>query len=406
MLTKRIYYIDWMRILGIIAVFFIHAISFFHPIDWHVKNGDKSEIALVLFRFGFIWIMPLFFFLAGASGVFGTNKPFGQFFTNKTLRLLIPLAFGMLFLIPPQKYVEALTHNNFVGTYPEFLSAYFSGDQRLFPFGLQPSIGLICFSAYHLWFLAHLFIISIVTYPLIKLLERKGKSFMDGLSKITSFSGGALLLFIPVAIAFALMKKPFPHFTGWGDMTAYGLFFMFGYLYTRHEGLKQSLMKSQSISLVVGTIMTVLYLMSFNMKETFIGQLFQQSEGLGYYVFQMFSHILMVWCWIIFLVSLGIKYLDRDSKARQPLNDSVLPFYILHQTVLLLIGYFVVQWNWSILAKFLFIASSSFVTIVLLYRFVIKPIGFMRFIFGMSKLEKGRSLDTHQGEPGAIQASS
>jgi glucan biosynthesis protein C len=82
---------------------------------------------------------------------------------------------------------------------------------------------------------------------------------------------------------------------------------------------------------------------------------------------------------------MGMKYLNRESDYRQQLNEAVLPFYILHQTVLLLIGYLVVQWNWSNWGKWGIIASSSLFVCTLIYMLVIRPYKPMRFLFGMER---------------------
>jgi glucans biosynthesis protein C len=380
---KRIYYIDWLRILAIITVFFFHTSHFFDPIYWHVKNPVKSESVLLFLGFVNLWIMPLFFFLSGASGMFGVRKSFSTFLKGKTLRLLIPYLMGVILLIPPQKYVEGLSNHTFSGGYLDFLQAYFSGGIFNYPMGFDTLwIGAI---SYHLWFLGHLFLISVLLYSLTKYLDGKGEFLMEKLHKKTSFTGGAVLLFIPVAIAGILLKKHFPNYTSWADFTKYALFFLLGFLYTRNENLKTALFKSRFIALAIGLSLTMMYFASFAVKDTMFGQLFQNNQVYGYYAFQETAGALVTWCWLIFIVAMGMKYLNKDSVYRQPLNEAVLPFYILHQTVLLLIGFVVVQWNWSSWGKFGFIAVSSLFIISIIYTLVIKPFNFSRFAFGMSR---------------------
>lgn len=380
---QRIYYIDWLRILAILTVFFFHTSHFFDPMYWHVKNPQQSESVLMFLGFVNLWIMPLFFFLSGASGVFGARKPFLSFLKSKTLRLLVPYVMGILLLIPPQKYVEVLGNNKFSGGYFDFLQTYFSGGMFNYHIGFTPGwIGMI---GYHLWFLGHLFLISILFYHLMKYLDTKGERIMSAINRMTSFTGGPVLLFVPVAIAGILLKKHFPDYTSWADFAKYALFFFLGFLCTNNEGLKQSFQKSRFLALGIGLVLTVMYFASFAVKESTFGQLFQNNQVYGFYAFQEVAGALVTWCWLIFIVATGMKCLNRDSKYRQSLNEAVLPFYILHQTVLLLIGYVVVQWNWSNWGKFGFIAVSALFTISVVYMLVIKPFNFSRFLFGMSK---------------------
>jgi fucose 4-O-acetylase-like acetyltransferase len=380
---KRIYYIDWLRIAAIITVFFFHTSHFFDPMYWHVKNPVKTESVLLFLGFVNLWIMPLFFFLSGASGMFSVRKPFLTFLKNKSLRLLVPYILGVLLLIPPQKYVEGLSNHTFTGGYFDFLQAYFSGGIFNYPMGFDALwIGAI---SYHLWFLGHLFLISILLYPLMKYLDAKGEYFLDRIHKMTSFPGGAILLFIPVAIAGVLLKKHFPNYTSWADFAKYALFFLLGFLYTRNEKLKTALVKSRFIAIGIALVLTFMYFASFAMKDALLGQLYHNTQEFGCYVFQESVGPLVTWCWLIFFVSMGIKHLNKDSKYREPLNEAVLPFYILHQTVLLLVGYIVVQWNWSSWGKFGFIAASALFTITVIYTLVIKPFNFSRILFGMSQ---------------------
>jgi len=380
---KRIYYIDWLRISAIFIVFLFHSSHFFDPIYWHVKNPQTSQSVLVFLGFVNIWIMPLFFFLSGASAIFGLNKPFPKFAKGKVTRLLVPYLMGALILIPPQKYVEAVSHSTFSGSYMQFLKVYFGGRAFDYPMGFNSAwIGAL---SYHLWFLGHLFIISLVLFPLLQWISRNSNSILNWLEKVTSFAGGVILLFLPIAVERVLLKKHFPEYTGWCDLLMYSLYFLLGFIFTINEGLRKSLFRSRNIALVIGTLLFVVYIISFTLKDTFIHELFQNNKVYGYYAFQESAGALATWTWIIFIISMGMKYLNRESDYRQQLNEAVLPFYILHQTVLLLIGYIVVQWNWSSWGKWGIIASSSLFVCSFIYMLVIRPYNPMRFLFGMEK---------------------
>lgn len=66
---ERCYYVDWLRIIGIICVFLFHNARFFDLMDWELKNKQTFIEPTILVMFVNFWIMPLFFMLAGA----GTN---------------------------------------------------------------------------------------------------------------------------------------------------------------------------------------------------------------------------------------------------------------------------------------------------------------------------------------------
>jgi hypothetical protein len=91
-----------------------------------------------------------------------------------------------------------------------------------------------------------------------------------------------------------------------------------------------------------------------------------------------------------------MQYLTRDAPFLKYANEAVLPFYILHQTVLLLIGYFVVQWAIPDLAKWAIIFVSSFIAIMAIYEFLVRRYNVMRFLFGMKP--QTRTVIDRRGE--------
>jgi hypothetical protein len=78
---------------------------------------------------------------------------------------------------------------------------------------------------------------------------------------------------------------------------------------------------------------------------------------------------IIVWFALLAFLGFGMKYLNFSTPFLSYANEAVLPFYILHQTVLLSVGFFVVQWSIPVALRWLIIAVSSFVTIMLLYEY-------------------------------------
>jgi glucans biosynthesis protein C len=382
---KRIYFIDWLRIIAIMVVFIFHNSRFFDTLYWHVKNPQQSEGVLMFVGFINIWIMPLFFLLAGAAGSFGINKPFGKYSISKILRLLVPYVMGVLLLIPPQKFLEAVTQHQYTQGYFGFLGEYFSGGIINYQMGFTPCwIGAM---AYHLWFLGHLFVISVALYPILKYLSGKGTVIINHIYSRLSFYGGLLLLFIPVAIVRILLRKSFPEYTNWSDLAIFGTYFLLGFVLTQKETFKQYMVRDRFPALIIAICCTFAYFASYALKGTFLHDMFHDNQKFVPYMVGEATSALLTWSWLVFIMGLGVKYLNKEGSLRKPLNEAVLPFYILHQTVILIIGYFVVQWDWNNWAKFFIIFSCSLLITVAVYTFLIKPFNGVRFLFGMSKKE-------------------
>jgi peptidoglycan/LPS O-acetylase OafA/YrhL len=94
------------------------------------------------------------------------------------------------------------------------------------------------------------------------------------------------------------------------------------------------------------------------------------------------------WFAVVFMLSLGAKYLKFNNKVLAYANEAVLPLYLLHHTVILCVGWFVIQWNLGILPKFLIIAVVSFPLMLLLYELLVRRFNVVRFFFGMRPKKK------------------
>jgi peptidoglycan/LPS O-acetylase OafA/YrhL len=108
---------------------------------------------------------------------------------------------------------------------------------------------------------------------------------------------------------------------------------------------------------------------------------------------------LWAWCWVLAILGFGMKHLNYNTPILQRANEAVLPFYILHQPVLLCVGFFVVRWAIPGLLKWLIIMPTSFIIIVALYEFLVRRFNVMRVLFGMKPLKQAASVVTHPTQP-------
>jgi len=95
---------------------------------------------------------------------------------------------------------------------------------------------------------------------------------------------------------------------------------------------------------------------------------------------------LLAWCWIIGLLGLGRRFLNFNNKFLAYANEAVLPFYILHHTVIYIIGFYIIQWSSNIGSKFIIISITSFTIIMAIYEILIRRINLLRFLFGMKRI--------------------
>jgi fucose 4-O-acetylase-like acetyltransferase len=159
MTSPRRWDIDWLRVLATLAVFLFHCARFFDNEGWHVKNNQLDFGMSIFVAIVSQWLMPLYFILSGASAYYALKtRRSGVYVWERFTRLLVPLIFGILVLIPPQVYIESVSGQSetappFAGSFIEFYPHYFDG---FYAFG-----GYFAWMGLHLWYLEVLFIFSL-----------------------------------------------------------------------------------------------------------------------------------------------------------------------------------------------------------------------------------------------------
>ena len=86
--------------------------------------------------------------------------------------------------------------------------------------------------------------------------------------------------------------------------------------------------------------------------------------------------------WVMFFLGLSQRIANFNHPILKAANIGILPFYMHHQTIIVIIGFYIVQLEWSIILKFLIIFSSSLIITIILYQ-LIKQIKLLRFLFGL-----------------------
>jgi len=374
--NTRLYFVDWLRVLATLSIFLYHSNRFFTLNNWHISNVERSLASTVFEETFNLWMMPLFFVLSGAAVYYSLkSRTAGQFVQERILRLLVPLiGIGVFIFGPVQIYLERLTHGEFSGNFFQFYPHYFDG---FYGFG-----GNFAWMGVHLWYLMDIFIFSLIALPIFLPCGQTGKSLVSRLA--SKLNGPWVLLFFLLLLAMAsvvtkLAGLGFTEEMGSWDILSYFTFFVYGYLMFSKEGIQDILNRYLLTALIMALSLTVAHLVL-----TFV-----PSLNSAYDSWPVDLRGICAWCWIVSFLGIGSRFLNFSNKFLGYANEAVLPFYILHQPVILVFGFFVVQWNIGILAKYSVIIITSFIMIMAIYEFLIRRINILRFLFGM-RLKKNR----------------
>jgi glucans biosynthesis protein C len=375
MSTVRRYDLDWLRFIAIVILLFFHTGMLFNPWDWHIKNNETSES----FRYWMVWLhfwrMPLLLFISGAGTFMALGKRTPQQFARERVtRLFIPLVFGMFVVVPPQIYYE---HIKDYESYWDFYKTVF--EFQPYPEG--------SFSWHHLWFIMYLLVYSLLAIPLLKYLRSpKSMRFKEKIKAV--FSSPAGVLFIPasfILITQIIMRPYFPEEThalidDWAFFTFYFCFFLFGMICYSDPRLWESIGNNRK-HLLVSTIATLVPFYIFYFHLTGLFQLPWSIDTMET-AFDV-TAIYLSWFTVITVIAFGQHYLNRPHPWLARINEGLYPFYILHQTVIIVIGFYLCQLQWSIAAKYWSVSILTLVSCLIFYLLFIRPWNVLRVLFGM-----------------------
>jgi glucan biosynthesis protein C len=365
--------LDWLRIGLVALVFVFHSARFFDPEHWHLKSGIAHAWLRVPNSIFLAFGMPLLFVVSGAGVRFALRARSGaRFLGDRTLRLLVPLAVGCFTHVAYQVYLERTGSLDFEGSFWEFIPEYFRG---WYGFG-----GNFAWMGLHLWYLELLFAFSAAFLPLFLWFRTpRGVRVLGGLCRVLAFPGALYLLAVPIALALVLPRSDgllgARWWGGW-NLLAHACFFLAGYLVAASEALYEAVrrLRTPSLLLALAVAVPLLTLVPPGEPAHLSGRAWVALGGMA----------VAGWFLVLGLLGAGIELLrGRRSAALGPLNEAVLPFYVLHQSVILVVGRQVLYLPLPDVARWAIILVGSSLVTVGGYVLLIRPFGAMRLLFGM-----------------------
>lgn len=391
--SVRLHYLDWLRVLAILGVFVFHAVHPFDHLDWHIKNPEASVPVTLFNVFLFPWGMPLFFLISGAGSWFALRRRTGrQYAVERVTRLLVPFLVGSLFMTPVMAYYETSHKGLYEGSFTGFISdpgvikAFFT---EFHPLSLSPLV----FGAlgYHLWFLGFLFAASLIALPLFLWLRRpSGRPLIRWLARLCGRRGGLLLLILPLALVQVMLRPAYPGEHDWADFATMLVFFIYGYLLYSDERFTRAVRRDWPLGLGLGLLTTFLILStalsSLGVSPTDVAD--RLDIVLTWTVLSANG-----WAWSIFILYIGMRYLDFSNSWLVYGQTSILPFFLLHQPVIIAIAYHVVQWDAGVIVKLPVVVLGSLVVTLSLYEALIRRIKPISAFFGIKPSSETRNSE-------------
>lgn len=336
----REHYLDNIRIIMILLLFPYHTFMIWNNFgtQFYIWGGDNTFLSSFIVSVS-PWLMPILFVVAGISARYSLKKRNTKDFIKERIRKIwIPFISGLVFLVPFQTLYARKFFFGYSGGIIDNFKYFFThfsdlnGYDGMFTFG-------------HLWFLLYLFIVALITLLVIKKIP-----FDKVESKINKVNIVKILfLFMPIFITHYIGNF------GGQSLGKYMILYLLGYYLFTDEVIKKVLNHKAIILSLFSISQIMLVILYF--QYSYYGDLFVNFVG---------------WLGILSCIIIGKMYLDRENKVTNYFKKASFPIYILHQTILVMVGYYSLMMINNMILQICIIIFGSFIITLILYEIISK----------------------------------
>ncbi|WP_440054557.1 acyltransferase family protein [Pseudoalteromonas sp. T1lg65] len=352
--------LDWLRVIAFGALIFYHIGMLYSP-NWgfHYKSAylaPWTEYLMLLFS---PWRMLLIWFISGVALRFILDK-YGPAKTllQRTPLLLLPLLFGVWFVVPVQLFAEMVQDGAISLTFPEFYRHFFDLDSRYFTdyqSGIWPHVDVN-----HLWYLRELWRFTLIIAIGHWLFTSQPLAAIK--PYLTSQVGGVLIS----CFAFIVLLWAQISLAGDAKREVQGFIFLaFGYFIARNDCFFEMLANNRKllmwVCLLNATLLLLLY--HFYWLPNNVSKMIKVLGLLSLSVQQVAA--------VLGILALAGYYLNRPHPILHKLNRAVFPVYIWHQSVIIAVAFWLSQYQLGGMLEFILIVVANIV--VALACFVLIP---------------------------------
>ncbi|WP_417621077.1 acyltransferase family protein [Parasphingorhabdus sp.] len=342
-MTTRRYDLDWLRIIAFALLIFYHCGMFYVTWDWHVKSRFASDTIEPLMLLTSPWRLSLLFVIAGAATRFMADKmSVGSFVAIRMRRLWPPLLLAILVIVPPQVYfeiVEALQGaNGLAPGHSDWLDDFYRKYITASGHWCDADGCLITPTYNHMWFVAYLILYTLALTLILPLLRRIPKV-------VSGLTAGPLLILVPWLYLTLLRLALFPVFgeshdfrNDWYLHSVYFSLFLFGFAVAKNQAFFDRCVRVRWVALALA-------LLSWAALVVYDDAYAAGIDPPGWLRAVTLSvRELDAWCAIIAAIGLAHRHLSGcDGPVRRMLTQAIFPFYLIHQTIIVVAGHYLDQ---------------------------------------------------------------
>ncbi len=371
--------IDALRALAFAMVILYH-VGMYYVADWHwhLKSPHAAEWLQWPMRALNLWRMDLVFLISGiAFGFLRRGHTPGRLIAARSLRLLLPLGFGMLVVVPYQPYVQALANGVIEPGFAAFLARYYTGGP--WPHGAfdGSDFGI---TWNHLWYLPYLWAYTVVLALLSPVLDSApGRWLQQAFTRLR----GAALLVLPVLPLCLYSLTLWPRFPPTHDLihdawlhAVYFTLFLYGHWLGVDAGLWAALRRLRWVALGLAVAAFAAHV---GLRLTLAGTdpLWRQVARLvadGY-----------LWTSLVAVLGWAHHTLNRPWPWLAWANESVYPWYVLHQTLIIALAVLLAPLALGPLVEPVVMVLGTALGCWLITDGLVRRLGWLRPLFGLRR---------------------
>jgi hypothetical protein len=370
--------LDWVRIGAFGLLIFYHVGMLYVSWGFHIKSAHRITALEPLMLVVNPWRLALLFLVSGAATRFMLLKyTMGPLLRARSARLLIPLVFGMLVIVPPQAYDQIAESLGYPAGFLDFYTRHYFAFAPQF---CRPGPCILLPTWNHLWFVAYLWVytmalgVVLVAVPgLVGWIERRLASVLSG-----------VLLLIAPSVAFSVYRLallpsfPSTHalFGDWYNHAVYATVFLVGFLLARADAFWDAIesQRRRALSLAAALFLSFLVMRWTSESATPPSLLLKLYGGVAYGCYQ--------WLCIVAVLGFARRWLTADSAVRRYLTDAIFPYYIVHQTAIIMIAHNLQGRGLTARLEAGIVIAGTIAACVLTYE-IVRRIGILRPLFGL-----------------------
>jgi surface polysaccharide O-acyltransferase-like enzyme len=367
--------LDWLRVTAFGLLILYHSGMAWSGWHWHLNSNQDIAWLREAMRFVNRWRMPLIFLVSGGAIVLalGLRSP-GAFAVNRLRRLLLPLAFGMVVLVPPQVYAERHFSGQFAGSFLEWLPEAFRGT--------YPAGNL---SWHHLWFVAYVLVLTFALLPCFLWARApSGVAAQSAAARLMGRFGLHWLMALPLG-ASILWLAPLSHNTNgligdWHGLAYNGVLLLYGGFIFGTPEMLAALNRQRFLSLGIGIASYATLYSSF--FDGAVGAFVLPADRPAYAVLSAVNTM----AWLFTAIGFANRYLTLRPRFLGYASEAVYPFYMIHQTVTVIAVYWLLTYEVPPVEAFVLAVLATFGVTWAIYAWLVQPVAFLRPLFGLKAI--------------------